>query len=69
MSRKPFDLWLFGISRGRGSGFPNLLGVAGKEPEQVWDSNALTTQTPRDSDLFLCGEIQSFFFQQSVIYP
>ena len=39
---------LFGISRGWDIGVPNLLGVWRKESEQVRDSDASSTQSPRE---------------------
>ncbi len=40
--------WLFGISQDHGVGVPNLLGVATPDPQQVGDSGALPTPTPKD---------------------
>ena len=43
-----YPLWLSGISRGQGVGSTNLLGVQREEPEQVRDSDVLSTPSPRE---------------------
>ena len=52
--------------RGQGVGLPNLLGVRREEPEQVRDSDASSTQTPKDPICF--GECQPNFGSVSGTY-
>ena len=55
-TRRLYKPWFFGISRGEDVGLSNgsteltevLLGVTRKEPEQVRESDTLSTQSPRD---------------------
>ncbi len=46
------NYWLSGILRGWSVGLPNLLGAMREEPEQVRDSNTLTTPSPKDPNYF-----------------